>query len=156
VWSDIDVTTRLRLTPGARFDWYALIEQQTIDPRLTARYTLSPATTLSAGVGLYSQAPQPQDTDPGFGNPHIGPEHALQLGLGVEQHFRGGLSAAVNAFYKHLYDLSAVSSQTILADDGTVRREGVANIGTGRVYGGELLVRQALGKSFFGWLSYTL
>src|SRR5262249_54591142 len=38
VWSDIDVTPRLRLTPGARFDWYALIDQQTIDPRLTARY----------------------------------------------------------------------------------------------------------------------
>src|SRR5207245_205795 len=34
VWSDLDVTPRLRLSPGARFDWYALIGQQTIDPRL--------------------------------------------------------------------------------------------------------------------------
>ena len=156
VWSDIDATPKLRLTPGARFDWYALIEQQTIDPRLTARYSLTPVTTLSAGVGLYSQAPEPQDTDPSFGNPHIGPEHAVQLGVGVEQHLRGGISASVNAFYKYLYDLSTVSSQTIIADDGSIRKEGVANIGTGRVYGGELLLRQSLGKSFFGWFSYTL
>ena len=156
LWSDIDVSEKLRLTPGARLDWYSLIERQSIDPRLTARYRLTPATTLSAGVGLYSQAPQPQDTDPNFGNPHIGPEHALQVGGGVEQRLKGGISASVNAFYKYLYDLSTVSTQTVVADDGAIRKEGVANIGTGRVYGGELLLRQALGKSFFGWLSYTL
>jgi outer membrane receptor protein involved in Fe transport len=156
VWSDIDITPKLRLTPGARLDWYALMDRQTIDPRLTARLALSPRRTLSAGVGLYSQAPQPQDTDPNFGNPHIGPEHALQVGIGLEQHFRGGVSVTLDGFHKYLYDLSTVSGQPIVADNGTVRKEGVANIGTGSVYGGELLLRQALGKSFFGWLSYTL
>ncbi|HJZ85457.1 MAG TPA: TonB-dependent receptor [Polyangia bacterium] len=155
-WADWDVTARLRLTPGVRFDWYALNQAATLDPRLQVHYALAPRTTLKGGVGLYSQPPQPQDTDPNFGNPAIGPEHAIHFGAGIERRFGKGLTGSLEGFYKHLFDLSAPSAQTIMTADGGVRKEGVASIGSGRVYGGEVLLRQALGRRFFGWLSYTL
>ena len=37
-----------------------------------------------------------------------------------------------------------------------VRPERTANLVSGRIYGGTLLVRQQLSKYLFGWLSYSL
>src|SRR5205085_1989163 len=127
------------LSPGVRLDWYALLEQMTVDPRLSARFALSPKTTLTGGVGLYSQAPQPQDTDPNFGNPHIGPEHTVHASIGIERTLLRGLEATATAFYKYLYDLSTASGQPVLEPNGQIRKEGVASQGTGFVIGGEML-----------------
>jgi TonB family protein len=155
-FAELELTPRLRLSPGVRLDWFALTSAVTLDPRVEARWQLSRRSSLKGAVGLYSQEPEPQDTDPNFGNPHIGPEHALHLGAGFERLLGAGLRVSVEAFYKYLYDLSTPSTQPVVGDDGKVRREGVANQGEGFVAGGEFLIRQSLGKRLFGWLSYTL
>ena len=49
----------------------------------------------------------------------------------------------------------APSSRFVQRDGQTVP-ERKSNDGVGRVYGGELLLRQSLSKWFFGWISYTL
>src|SRR5262245_49865224 len=61
----------------------------------------------------------------------------------------------VTGFYKQLYDLVAPTEATILRYS-QVAAERVATVGEGRIYGGELLLRQSLSKWFFGWVSYTL
>src|SRR5205814_2537681 len=54
-----------------------------------------------------------------------------------------------------LFDLVAPSDKYVVRDGETVA-ERKASIGTGRIYGGELLLRQSVSKWFFGWISYTI
>jgi hypothetical protein len=149
---DLDITPRVVLTPGLRSDWYARPGASTLDPRANLVWRASQTLTVRAGAGLYSQIPQAQDIDPVFGNPDIGPEHALQLAAGVARRFGGGLALEGTLFGKYLFDLS---TPTTAVNRASVP-ENVANTGTGFVVGGELLARQSLAGFGYGWLSYTL
>lgn len=146
---------RVSITPGLRFDWYSALRRTTFDPRMSAQFQLFRYTTLKLGVGHYSQTPQSIDYNRVFGNPTVQPEHAIHTALSVEQGLLPGLSAEVTGFYKHLYDLSTTSNGYLRNAAGVVP-ERVASIGTGRVYGLEVLLRQSVSKYFFGWVSYTL
>jgi hypothetical protein len=61
----------------------------------------------------------------------------------------------VTGFYKDLYDLVVVTGNFVQRD-GQAVPERKSNDGIGRIYGGEFMLRQALSKWFFGWISYTL
>ena len=106
-------------------------------------------------MGLFSQDPQPPDYDRNFGNPKLGPEHAIHYTFAVEQGILPGLMAEATGFYKQLYDLVTVNDNLVLRDGKPVS-ERVGNDGIGRIYGGEFLLRQSVSKWFFGWISYTL
>lgn len=145
---------RLTITPQFRLDVFSNTAYGTTttfvrpEPRLTARYQLTPWLAPKLAIGLYDQAPQPLDFSRVFGNPDLKPEHGVHYVGGFDLDPRPGLHVAVEGFYKNLSDL-------------VVRREGLSgpalvNDGVGRVYGGEFLVRQELAKGFFGWISYTL
>lgn len=146
---------RLSLTGGLRFDYYSALKSQSFNPRLTARYQVSPFTWLKGGVGLFSQDPQAPDYNKGFGNPQLRPESAVHYALTLEQGLLPGLMIELTGFYKQLYDLVAPSSQFVQRDGQTVP-ERKSNDGIGRVYGAEMLLRQSVSKWFFGWISYTL
>jgi hypothetical protein len=144
---------RLTVTPQFRLDVFSNTAYGVTttfarpEPRLSARYQLWSWLAPKLSLGLYDQSPQPLDLSRVFGNPHLTPEHALHLVGGFDIDPQPGLHVAVEAFYKSLSNL-------------VVRREGLLgpaliNDGTGRVYGGEILVRQELAKGFFGWISYT-
>ena len=143
------------VTAGLRFDYYSSIPLPSFDPRLTGRFRLAQYTWLKAGVGLYSQAPAATDYNPSYGNPSLRPERALHASVSVEQALWRGLQLEVGGFYKRLWDLAAVSNEHTIRN-GAAAAEHVASIGSGRIYGGELLLRQQLSKYFFGWVSYTL
>jgi TonB family protein len=151
-WKPID---RFAVTPGIRLDYYSPLIRLSFDPRLTARLQLAKYTWLKAGLGLYSQDPQPPDYDPHFGNPRLGPEHSIHAALTVEQGLYAGLMLEVTGFYKHLYDLVTTNNNLVLSN-GVPIAERVGNDGIGRIYGGEILLRQQLSRWFFGWISYTL
>ncbi len=146
---------RITVTPGLRFDYFSALQHTAFNPRMTAQFRVSPITWIKAGLGLYSQDPQPPDYDPHYGNPNVRPESAIHSSLGVEQGILPGLSLEVTGFYKYLYDLVAPSTQSVLRNDATVP-ENVASTGIGRIYGGEFSLRQAISKRFFGMLSYTV
>jgi outer membrane receptor protein involved in Fe transport len=137
----------LVLIPGVRFEREVLINEMTwLDPRLTARYTVRDGTTLKGGAGLYHQPPQPVYVTKEWGNPDASEEGAWHYMVGVEQKLGGPVTMDLQLYYKRLFDLIF---PTGLAD----RYE---NIGTGKSYGAELLVRWNPGGRFFGWLSYSL
>jgi hypothetical protein len=112
-------------------------------------------TWLKAGIGLYSQDPQPPDYIAAFGNPAVRPESAIHYALTVEQGILPGLMGEVTGFYKDLYDLATANSNFVLRDGKTVAEHDYSD-GIGRVYGAEFLLRQSISKWFFGWVSYTL
>jgi hypothetical protein len=119
-----------------------------LEPRLTARYQLRPWVAPKLAVGLYHEAPGPFDVSRVFGNPDLTPSSSIHAVAGADFDPRPALHIEAEGFYKDLRDL-------------VVRGENpndplLTNQGIGRVYGGELLVRQELTKGFFGWIAYTL
>ena len=147
---------KLSLTPGLRFDQihWSGNTTFTIDPRLWGRYELTPETALKAYVGLYHQPPSPLQVDGTVGNPKLGNSYAGQMGLGVEQRFSDLWSATAEVFYNRRADL--ISGVPAEVRSGQVYNPILDNVGVGRAFGLELLIRRELTSKLYGWLAYTL
>jgi hypothetical protein len=109
-------------------------------------------TTLKGGVGLYQQPPLPQESVDPFGTNGVRSNRSLHSSIGVEQELAPGLSLSLEGFYKHY-------SRLIIAvpDEGeSAIGTRFENIGSGRAYGGEALLKYQGNPRFTGWLAYTL
>jgi TonB family protein len=133
------------VVPGVRLDYDSRLDDFAIDPRVNARWAVTDGTTLKGGVGRYMQRPQPDQSDPVFGNPDIGLEHSVHYTAGVEQKLGEAVSLDAQGFYKHLTDVVTRADQVQ-----------TLNQGEGRIYGLEVLLRHELVDRLFGWISYTL
>ena len=140
-------TSRLTLVPGARVDYLSDVDRWTFNPRLTARYQLTPTTTIKGGVGLFSQAPTGSESLPSLGNPNLRPAQAQHYGLGVEQEVGARLKLTIDGFYKRLSNVIVNSP---------VPGENLNNDGIGRIYGGEASAKLRPTVKASGFLSYTL
>ena len=154
----INLGERFTLLPGARLTYYMLqVKKASVDPRLRFTWQVGEQTTIKGGVGLYSQIPDLISLNPIWGNPRASIERSVHTSLGVAQASESvGVDLEVTGFYKYVFDRSTASSRLAFAPDGTIRLENFANQGVGQVFGAELLLRKALTKKFFGWVSYTL
>jgi TonB family protein len=118
------------------------------EPRLDLRLQTTARLAIKAAVGFYSQPPAPSSYSRDFGNPDLKSERDIQVVVGAEAELIAALHVQVDGFYKDLRDLvvpGVVPGGPLLVNDGQ-----------GRAYGGELLLRQQLARSFYGWASYTL
>jgi TonB family protein len=144
----------LKLLPGVRGDYVHDASEWTIDPRLGVRYDLYPTslrTTLKGGIGVFHKPPEAYETIRPFGNPEVRSERALHYTLGFEQELSRPLEVSVEGFYKDLGKL-VESTPSSATESGT----DYANVGHGRSYGAEFLVRYKPEGRFFGWVAYTL
>lgn len=139
------LTDKLTLYPGFAYQQEDLNDQQFIEPRLALEYSLSDATTLSAGIGQYQQAPEYLESDSVFGNPDIEYANALHAQVGVQRVFRRGWDVKSELYYKSLDNL-------ITSDDEL----NYTNDGEGYAYGLDTLVRKDLTNKFSGWASISL
>jgi len=140
----------VRLITGLRLDYYSEITAFSVDPRITTIFSVREDMRVKLGVGIFSQAPEFQESDASIGNPDLDPFHAVHLGAGWEYDALPGLQFGVEGFYKYLWD-RPVSTPGGIAPF-------YINQGIGRIYGAEFLVkvRPATGRHYFGYLSYTL
>ncbi len=146
VYADTELTPWRggRLVPGLRLDYSSNSTTWDFAPRFIARQDLTtgfPRTTLKGGLGIFFQPPQPQETDPVFGQQGLKSNRATQYDVGVEQEITRHVEVSLEGYYKLLDNL--VSS-------------GYYNEGHGRAYGLETLLRWKPDGRFFGWLAYTL
>jgi len=133
-----------RIVPGVRLDYSKDTKKWDISPRFVARQDLTrgfPRTTLKGGVGVFHQPPQPQETNPVFGQPGLVSNRATHYSMGVEQEITKNVEISSEGFYKQL-------------DRLVIQRRG--NSGEGRVFGVETLLRYKPDSRFFGWVAYTL
>jgi TonB family protein len=121
------------------------------NPRLSVGFRATRKLTLTAGGGVYGQAPAVEDLSPVFGNPSLASSTAIHVSAGGAYKLPGNLSLEAIGFYKHLYDLVARSGEP-----SPQVGEALVQTGAGRSYGGQVLLRQELAKGFFGWLTYSL
>jgi hypothetical protein len=118
------------------------------EPRLTARYQILKWWAIKGAIGIYHQQPDPGSYLKEFGNPNLKNEVALHYVAGFDFDPMPTLHIETVGFYKDLHDL--------IVRGKTANDPNLVNDGIGRVYGGELLVRQELFHGFFGWIAYTL
>ena len=128
-----------------------------VQPRLLVRHTLpDPRWELRAGYGAYSQPPRPDETIPPFGNKGLFWEHAAhgQAGFGFDD--PSGFTWETSIFAKRVLD--AVGNDQDLSEvQGTANATQLANVGKGRTYGMELLLRKRRSVTpFDGFIAYTL
>lgn len=155
--------------PGARFDAY-LVEgsrqtprigdtpaigfsrlESAFDPRVSARWSVTPRMALTAAWGRYHQAPEAEDLSAVFGTPALALSRATHTTFGESIRITDTLTADVVGFYKTMNDL-VVRSRLV----NPMLARSLTQNGEGRSYGVQFLVRQALWKGFFGWVSYAI
>ncbi len=156
---EIDPTDRLHIVPGVRVDYARDTSHADIAPRGNVRYTLFPSadsdhpdrrkTALKAGVGIYYQPPQYQETDPVFGTPNLYSNRSTHYSFGVEQELTRNVELGVEGFYKDL-------TEQVARGRNATGSYTYNNDGTGHVIGGETLLKYKPDERFFGWLAYTL
>ena len=146
-WKPVDA---LSMTGGLRVDWFgADYKAVTLDPRFNFVWKVLSGTQLKGAIGIYHRRPDYDELDTFFGNPDLQPEESTQYSLGIRQEFFEGFSVDIQGFYKSQSNLvSPVEEIT-----ASTRYD---NGGEGRVYGGEIMIRQAFGSYVWGWVSYTL
>lgn len=137
----------LFLLPGLRLDYFERTKQAIPQPRFTARYQIAPRVTAKAGVGLFVQEPDFDETDPAFGTPGLTAEKAWHYSAGVEFKPRDHITLDFTSFYKDLSNLVSASPDPGITYD---------NRGVGNVRGLELVARHEFTNNFAGWLAYTL
>ncbi len=151
-----DVTSRLRLLPGARLDAHAISGQAWIDVdgRLTARHQTTPTVVTKGYVGLFHQPPQPEAVDARFGNPAVRSERGIHVGAGAEVRPTRLWYVDGEVYFIDRQDLVVFSGAAEL-EGVTADPEQFVNTGSGHTWGFEALVRREISESLYGWLAYT-
>ena len=153
-------TEKVKVIAGIRGDSDTYMNKGWADPRLSAMWQVTDKVLLKGGVGVYHQPPDYRqgELSKTFGNPDLEPEGATQYMVGAETRFTDAISLDVQLYYKDLFDQTrrtqgegATTNLNVAADDPLYLSNGI-----GRSYGAELLLRHALTKNFFGWVSYSL
>lgn len=160
LYSELDVNLgKFSATPGVRVSTAYINGQvrQAIDPRLYARLQLLESTAIKGSIGLYTQPPAGTDMEPPpFGTPGLTHERAFQSSLGVSHQFTEFINIDVTGFYNRRYENVVSPGKTTVNDDGSITTTRSANLGLGRAYGMEVMLRHEVSKNFFGWIAYTL
>ncbi len=159
---------KLRITPGIRLDPYARAVDRrnpptavtpkvggfrhdfAAEPRLAIAATPHERIELKGAVGLYRQAPAPEDLSATFGNPTLPTARALHTVLGVDVRIVKSLSLGVTGFYTRSKRLAMRNG-----DEAPLPARALEPTGSGRAYGMQVLLRQELWKGLFGWVAYT-
>ena len=156
-YADLALGSRLRVQPGLRLDGNSRITTGSsfwLDPRLSMFFTAGPKTVLKAAIGLYSEAPQPQELSATqFGNPSLTYQRSLQYSVGVDQKLPLDVNLGVTLYDKYMYQLV---TPTDALNPMTGQQLNLSNLGKGRSYGMEVLLRRQIMRGFYGWIAYTL
>ncbi len=154
-----DVSDKLRLVPGLRFDGYLLSGEPRYlaDGRLVGRYQIDRHWLAKAYVGSFHQPSQPEAYDSDFGNPDLKLERAYHFGLGGEWKPTKLWTIDAEAYFVDRFDLAEFTSQTEVDDaTGQVRPLNFLNTEVSDTLGFEVLIKREVTDNMFGWLSYTL
>jgi hypothetical protein len=158
-WLDavVAVAPKLEVTPGFRADLFVSGGRVAlaVDPRISARYSLSHDLTVTHGLALVHQAPSFVVPVPGF-KPSLagGLQSAVQYSAGLSyslpQGFESSFSLFQNAFFNMTDLIGLIQLQNAANQQGTDIRT------SGRAYGAELMIRRSLARNVGGFVSYTL
>jgi hypothetical protein len=139
------VNDSLTLFPGITLQSEDYLDKSFVEPRFALEYALSDSLTLSAGIGLYHQAPAFEQIEETIGNRQLDYVESRQAVIGLSKAFDNGWNVKSELYYKKLDNL-------VTADD-ELR---YANHGEGETVGLDTLIRKDLTDRLSGWLSVSV
>jgi TonB family protein len=161
---------KLHVVPGARLDPLITMtnkvappqpgnpnidyqrEEPVIEPRISVRYAFTPRISAKVAYGEYHQSPQAEELSAGAGNPKLALSYAQHELVGTNFQLTQLLSIETTAFYRTMSNLVVRTE-----NPNPVVGQALDQIGIGRAYGVQFLLRQDKGNGrFFGWISYTI
>ncbi len=133
-----------------------------LEPRVSAKYSLSKSSSLKGGVALTNQyihlvssSTSTLPTDLWVPSTRkVKPQTGIQYALGYFQNFKDNqYEASVEVYYKDLYNQIDYAENYV--PDLTTEEEDEFVFGRGKSYGAELFFKKRKGK-LNGWVGYTL
>jgi outer membrane receptor protein involved in Fe transport len=141
------VTDRLTLKPGVRFETSRLNEKHYLSPRFSLSYQLTDRVKLSAATGLYVQAPDFSVIAMNEANSSLADEKATHVILGLSAYASDDVRITVEGYAKEL-------SHLIVRPD---RVSGIfLNRGTGRASGVDVGIVKRFSGNWYGQINYSL
>jgi hypothetical protein len=145
------------VTPGVRVDSFESLgdHQLAVDPRLSARFEVTPTFRIVHALGTAHQTPNFVPGVPGVQLAGIknGLQSSLQLSSGVEADLPESITGSINVFkngFLNLTDPLGVSGDVFAHTETAFVRS------LGSSYGLELSLQRSLSRRLGGFLSYTL
>lgn len=132
----------IRLTAGLRAEYESNSKQFHADPRLSAIYSLSTNSNLTASWGLFHQYPEPKYFDPYIGNPNLGSMRSQHFIVGYAFQKENKIFR-VESYYKTYDDL--------LLENASLN---YTNNGFGHATGIDVFAKNSFGP-VSGWISYS-
>jgi outer membrane receptor protein involved in Fe transport len=160
---------KVHVVPGLRIDPYfvsvsrrtpiegetpsagAFREDLAIEPRLALRWAASEQLDLRAAYGRYHQPAAAEDLSAVFGNPTLAASAADHLLVGSAVRLLPKTTLETTAFHVWQSDLVVRNPAT-----SPLLAEALSGVGSGRSYGVQMLLRQALAAHVSGWISYAI
>ncbi len=134
----------VRWVAGVRGDIHQEIRRfGYVSPRTSLEIAIGESDRIFAATGIFRQAQDIYFTNDVFGNPDLTTQTAVHYIAGFTHDFGERTALTVEGYCKKLSGLIVAGGAETFVDDGT-----------GRVYGGEVLLRRRLVRNFFGWMSY--
>lgn len=133
-----------------------------LEPRITGKFTLSPSSSIKAGVTLSNQylhlvsnSASTLPTDVWVPSSElVKPQLGLQYALGYFRNFKDNMyEASVEVYYKNLWN--QIDYPETYVESAAKETEDNFIFGKGRAYGIELFFKKAKGN-LNGWIGYTL
>lgn len=160
---------KVHVVPGLRVDPYfvsvsrrtpiegdtpsagAFRQDLAVEPRLALRWAASSRLDLRAAYGRYHQPAAAEDLSAVFGNPSLGASAADHLLLGSAVRLLPKTTLETTVFHVWQSDLVVRNPAT-----SPLLAEALSGVGSGRSYGAQMLLRQALAAHVSGWVSYSI
>ena len=151
---------RLRLAPGARFDYWQPTDTTTTSPWITGELDIAGGLSLRGGGGVYRQFPALTVLNGLNGNPNLKPERATHADLTIAQALPNAITVQITGFRRDERDVlwAAGSEPRALPEGGFVLGRGDAqwsNRLTGRARGIEGMLRRDAPDGLSGWIAYA-
>jgi len=142
-----------------------------VDPRLSARVTITPSIALLSALGVAHQLPAlrvgslpaPVVSVPGFPSGVRQLQTAVQVSQGIEMGLPADLVVTATGFFARLSGLTDLTNMCVETNgDGSGMPPTTSYVCpdsqpvSGHAYGLEILARRPVSKRLSGWLSYTL
>jgi hypothetical protein len=152
-----NITDTTRFSIGEHIQTYWGLE-----PRLALTYEVQPSTKIELGyhrihqyIHLLTNSTSAAPNDMWIPSTNIvKPQIADQISLGIKQSFmNGNINVSLEGYYKNLQNQVDFENGADILLNAKIESQ-ILN-GSGRAFGGELLVQARFGN-FNGWLSYTL
>jgi outer membrane receptor for ferrienterochelin and colicin len=146
-----NITPRVTITPGIRFDRYAITAENLVSPRFGARFNLTSKVAFTFAAGVYRQPPGLFTLSLTPANRALKAQTSTHFIGGVEWLAREDMRVRLEVFRKNYENLAVSPLRPTLnfARDGNY-----FNTGSGFAEGFEISVQKALTGVFTGQASY--